>query len=521
MSSPSNKTEECSWSDEKQARERVAELRSRGYNPAVLDIVDRALDQLHEMSQMVCRFPYGQDVAKECCDRLRYAVMDRASRAQGRSGRSQVSCSISTPPNETPSTPRYTGMDAFDRILAGRMLLEVWAKWDLGAWLRWEDTIWDLLQRLGMERIPRDLWMAGIDSIRVLELVPMDLDIDAGGTVEDVPLQSIACDMDKEDVASVWLNRIRQLASSFPFGRDIIRSVVERLEIDLGPYIAGFPGSISPAAFEKRAKIIQRRFIAEFDKSAKLRRAWSELDDIRNMIEVDTFRLGKDLARWTCVRLEKAIVKQQQYEVHSLRTASRNMAKDAFFNVSKEHKIFSHWVKQSPLSWIEKEHEIWTNLHRIEPNHNLRDRRTNAKSVDWIADVIRCAEAASEDPDSLCTESEELDKDKRKAARRLHKLAEGTGISDDLREQLISKAFSISNIEPRNTKAEGSPFESKSAVARVATAHKLFTRCLQWDDFRWVIEEYGVWSEIHRIASITKNWKGKPKLGERGSGAGQ
>ncbi|KAJ7040926.1 kinase-like domain-containing protein [Mycena alexandri] len=44
---------------------------------------------------------------------------------------------------------------------------------------------------------------------------------------------------------------------------------------------------------------------------------------------------------------------------------------------------------------------------------------------------------------------------------------------------------------------------------RITTAHTLFSRWKHWDDLTWVIEEYAVWSEIHRVASTSQNWKGK------------
>jgi hypothetical protein len=58
-------------------------------------------------------------------------------------------------------------MDAFDSIIAARMLFEMWAKWNHTVWLAREKDIWDQLQRLGKECISRQVMFPNSDKSHV------------------------------------------------------------------------------------------------------------------------------------------------------------------------------------------------------------------------------------------------------------------------------------------------------------------------------------------------------------------
>ncbi|KAJ6564642.1 hypothetical protein B0H19DRAFT_1259059 [Mycena capillaripes] len=442
--------------EQSEARNRLEELRNGSDDPSVYDSAVRALEQLKEMSDMCSGFPYGQEIAMECCGRLRNALIAQVSVLRGKSGasRSQDPLPNSTPPtNHIPSqTPRYTGMDAFDSILAGRMLFELWGKWGLRIWLTREKDIWDQLQRLAREEISRDQWQAEVNSATALGPTHCD-DADPlqGSELSRLTLPRLIDDAEKEKVANQCLHQMRELAYSFPFGQDIIISVLEGLKRN---FLSDSQDRIvSPQAFENRVEKLLRRFRADLDNRDNVRHAWSQLSEMKTMVESDDFRLGKEPARWTCRRLEKGISSQENFEIYSPRTKSRNMRKDTFSNVAEGHKIFS------------------------------------------------------DDLDSLGSEG--LDKIKRKAAKSIHQLAINPLLTDDLRNQLRETAFLISDVAPAKMEAKKPPFESKSVVARITTAHTLFSRWIKWEDYEWAIEEYPVWSEIHRLASTSKNWKGK------------
>ncbi|KAJ7689664.1 hypothetical protein B0H17DRAFT_1134805 [Mycena rosella] len=357
------------------------------------------------------------------------------------------------------SSPGYTAMDSFDSVLFARMLLEMWAKWDHTTWLTREKDVWIQLQHLGRETIPRQL----------------------------------THDRKKHEVVRDCLDQMHKLAASFPSANAIVNRVLARLNLDFDQSL-----SITASDFNDHEKKLKERLSAVVDHRNKLRTAWPQLYHMEELVE--RFPLGQELARVLCKRLHKALLFEEKREVFRHPTDSRDMRKDTFRNLSKGDADFSCWVNQNALAWVANEHETWVNLCSL----GGRTRQIKCKSQNWIKDVLSCAQSASEDLDTGGFE-----KLNRKAAKALMKLAGTPEIPVDLRDRLQAISSSISHTAVTNDQPTKSPFRPRDAASVADEAHRLFLRWTEWDDVTWVIEEFSVWSEIHRLGSIRSNWKGK------------
>ncbi|KAJ7040927.1 hypothetical protein C8F04DRAFT_184575 [Mycena alexandri] len=379
-SSEDSNIEQQAWllSDQVQARMKVAKFRDDGQNPIAVDSVEGFLDKLLEMEDISSRFPYGQDKAKECCDRLRHALIpnikrdvpdgeqihvprsDKNARREGRRTK-----------NVPPSGPGYAQMDAFDSMLAGCILFEIWSKWDSRTWFVRESDIWTQLQRLGRESIPRAKWEADLQTHlpNNIEIAGSEITNDGDSILQNFT-SSVAQGTNKE-VVDNCLHRMHKLAGIFPFGK----SVLERLQANFIP--SGL--QYSSTAVKESIKKQYRRLLAELDNMANVRRARAQLDNMKSMVECVDFRLGKKLARWACERLESGISEQEDWVVFGPRSSSRNMQKDIFYNVEEGHKEFSGWVKQNALEWIKNEHDIWVKLFNLWITGEIKQTRSLGK----------------------------------------------------------------------------------------------------------------------------------------------
>ncbi|KAJ7809024.1 hypothetical protein B0H14DRAFT_2868074 [Mycena olivaceomarginata] len=284
------------------ARSRLAELRGDNLDPGRFDSVKSALDMVEEMSALCARFPYGQNEAQQLCQRLIDSLLRGSPSCSFRCTRRWKPQTGAVPSNllrhqtqsiqtrntnhRPPEPPSYTNIDAFDSIVASRMLFEMWAKWSRNVWLSQEKHIWEQVQRLGRICVPRDQWeeqfrsdtsalnntipVPGLDDSEIFKLSGLD------------PL----C---QREIAKICLDQMDGLVALFPFAKETMSSVVGRLRIN-------FSGSCT-VKFVERERVLQRRFEAELDHRRKIDKAWSELDEMEKWID-SVFPLGKVRAAW-------------------------------------------------------------------------------------------------------------------------------------------------------------------------------------------------------------------------------
>ncbi|KAJ6598182.1 kinase-like domain-containing protein [Mycena vulgaris] len=476
---------------EKEARKRIEDFHIEMEDP-----VCGALARVQEMSSMCHRFPFGQDVAEELCGRIRYALINTIHLSRVGTSVNEVQPRKVKPKTQKSSDPGYNAMNGFDCVLFARMLFEIWAKWDYKTWLIREKDVWSQLEKLGGAEISRDQWE---EEIKTVSENPGPTVGDDSDETEST-LHPRVHEIEKRVEVEECLHQMHHLADSFPFAQTTMYSVLGRLQAN---FQQSPLGSISADDFNKREKKLQERLSTILDHRKQLRTAWSQLHNMKDLIE--HFRLGKDSAHRLYGRLHKALLAQDDREVFKARTDSRDMRKDDFRNVSKAYDHFSSWVKQNGFVWVANESEIWVCLHSLGVKHK---HRSSGKSLDWIEDVLRCAQSASED----LPIPGEFDSDKlnEKVSTALRKLARSPGIPDDLRDRLDETAFSISlSAIFEDTGATKSSFRGTDAVSVAGEAHRLFSIWVKWTALQWVVGGFSVWSEIHRLGSIRTNWKGK------------
>ncbi|KAJ7097560.1 hypothetical protein C8R44DRAFT_367003 [Mycena epipterygia] len=467
------------------------------------DQIASALARVGEMSKMCDLFPYGQDEVRKLCKWIEDSLNANLSRSNGVSGdRREIVKARVKEPSQT--DPGYERMDAFDNIVAGRMLFEFWATLDESTWLIHEKDIWDQLRRLG--RISRD---EGEEHIRTVTPTgsskrdPNDRGClrDSDGArfkSPDLQLHPLTADTAKDHVVKDCVERMDILSNSFPFGKSTVAYVLERLQTNFDNLETS--QNISANDFNKKEEKLKERFLAELDHREKIRTARTQLDEMWMLIE--KFHFGKDLAHRLYERLRNAISAEKNRPVFQFPSNSRNMAKDSFSNVAKGNKLFSQWAQQNSFAWVATEKIIWAALCSIGVAKIKQENRR-----EWIEDVLRCGQTASlKSLDSL----EQLDQTKKKAAKSLKDLAASPNIDSELRDKLEQTSSLICD-SPVVGQPKKPPFQSQDAVNRAIAAHRLF---VEWttrdrDDLMWVIEEFNIWSEIHRLGSLGQNWKGK------------
>ncbi|KAF8189092.1 hypothetical protein K438DRAFT_955713 [Mycena galopus ATCC 62051] len=223
-------------------------------------------------------------------------------------------------------------MNAFDRIVAGRMLFESWAQWNHSVWLAREEDIWDKLQRLSKERIPRSLGRG--ENIRPSPFFPL---ITILNNTElkmiDLDSASFSSYTTMDEFAKTCLNQIDEFSDSFPLAKDTMARVLERLRFNFMDSRCAAQ-SMSAQGFGKRESHLRKRLIADLEHKRSIWQARSELDEMKSLLNSERFLVGKTQAHRCCTRLQRQLLEAEAHEIFGPRTESR--VKDIFHDVSRD-----------------------------------------------------------------------------------------------------------------------------------------------------------------------------------------